>query len=171
MKYVNLRILLLCSLSLFISRTTQAQDEKFKAVFIYNFIKYIKWPDQEGSFEILVLGNTPLINEITALSAKKTAANKPIEIVKINAADEIKSGQIIFIPNSKTDMLPEILQKARDKNLLIITERPNACKNGSCINFIDKNGKLSFEISKSNITSTGLEVNSGLLTMGIPVEN
>jgi hypothetical protein len=149
----------------------KAQDEKLKAIFIYNFVKYINWPEQAGNFVILVLGNSAIIGEIEGVSAKKKAANKTIEVKRVNTPGEISQGHILFIPAAKTDLLAEVVPVAKSKNLLIITEKPNACKNGSGINFTSSNGKITFEVSKTNIVSCGLAVSNDLLTLGTQANN
>ncbi len=149
----------------------KAQDEKFKAIFVYNFTKHINWPVSEGDFMILVLGSGNIIGEIEQIALKKTVGNQPIKINRINSPDEINRGQILYITASKNDMLPDAFALAKKKNILLITEKSNACKGGSGINFVSKDGKLGFEISKTNIESCGLGVSSDLLKLGTAASN
>jgi len=151
--------------------STSAQDDKFKAIFVYNFTKYINWPVKQGNFVIYVLGNGRIIDEIEGIAAKKTVGNTAIEIKKISTTGEISDCHILFITSGKTDFLTEAFLLAKKKNILLITEKPSACKGGSCINFVDRDGKLTFEISKSNIESCGLEVSSDLLKLGTVTNN
>jgi hypothetical protein len=148
-----------------------AQDERFKAIFIYNFTKYINWPVSQGNFVINVLGNDAIISEIGEIATKKTVGNSKIDIIKVLSVSEIKKCQILFVSSSKMDLLSQVIQLARGKNILVITEKPNACKDGSCINFLSRDGKLTFEISKSNIESCGLQVSTDLLKMGTSTDN
>jgi len=53
--------------------------------------------------------------------------------------------------------------------VLIVSDSPGTIKDGSCINFILQNGKLNFEISKTNIEKQGLKVTANLLSLGIKV--
>ena len=150
---------------------SEAQEEKFKAIFIYNFTKYINWPPNTGNFVINILGNDAIINEIEGIASKKTVGNTQIETKRVNSTAEIANCQILFITAGKMDMLAEAFLVAKRKKILLITEKPNAIKNGSCINFVIRDGKLTFEISKSNIELCGLEVSSDLLKMGIGTNN
>lgn len=163
---------LLFSLILFGScASIKAQDERFKAIFIYNFTKYINWPANQGDFIINVLGNDRIIAEMSEIATKKMVGTSKIDIVKILSPSEIKHCQIVFISSSKMDMLSEVIQIARTKNILVITEKVNACKGGSCINFLSRDGKLTFEISKSNFETCGLQVSIDLLKLGTIAEN
>ncbi len=148
-----------------------AQDEKFKAIFIYNFTKYINWPASEGDFIINVLGDDAITMEMGEIATKKTVGNAKIKIIKILVLSDIKDCRILYVAAGKTDLLREIFLIAKKSNILVITEKANSCKNGSCINFINKDGKLTFEISKANIDVCGLEVSSDLLKLGQAATN
>jgi hypothetical protein len=151
--------------------SSKAQDERFKAIFIYNFTKYINWPVNQGDFVINVLGNDGILNEMGEIATKKTVGNSKIDIIKILSPSEITKCHILFIASSKMDLLSEAIQIARKKNILVITEKANSCKVGSCINFLSRDGKLTFEISKSNIETCGLQVSVDLLKLGIALDN
>ncbi len=163
---------LLCSLGLFGSfASMNAQDERFKAIFIYNFTKYINWPVNQGDFIISVLGNDRIITEMSEIATKKLVGTSKIEIAKIISPSEIKHCQIVFISSSKMDLLSEVIQIARKNNILVITEKVNACKGGSCINFLSRDGKLTFEFSRINFETCGLQVSNDLLKLGVLAEN
>jgi hypothetical protein len=151
--------------------SAKAQDEKFKAIFVYNFTKHINWPVSEGDFMILVLGSGNIVGEIEQIALKKTVGNQPIKINRINSPGEINRGHILYITSSKNEMLPDAFALAKKKNILLVTEKSNACRGGSGINFVIQGGKLGFEISKSNIESCGLGVSSDLLKLGTAASN
>jgi hypothetical protein len=168
----NLLLSMLLSLCILeFASSAAAQDEKFKAIFIYNFTKYINWPASQGNFVINILGNGNIMGEIEGIAAKKMVGSTQIETRRINSTAEINNCHILFITAGKTELLPEAFLMAKRKNILLITEKANSCKNGSCINFVNREGKLTFEISKSNIESCGLEVSSDLLKLGIGANN
>jgi roadblock/LC7 domain-containing protein len=163
---------LLVSVCLFGSfASVKAQDERFKAIFIYNFTKYINWPVTHGDFVINVLGNDGIIKEIETIAAKKTVGSSKIDIIQIFSTSEIINCHILFITSSKMDLLSEVFLIAKKNNILVVTEKANACKGGSCINFLSRDGKLTFEISKSNIEACGLQVSVDLVKLGILVNN
>jgi hypothetical protein len=149
--------------------TARAQDEKFKAIFVYNFTKYIDWPAKPGNFIITVFGNDPITAEIQSIASKKTVGSTSIDVKNIRSAAEISSCHILYVPDSKSDALTQVLAKAKDMNILVITENKDACKNGSCINFVSNGGKITYEISRKNIENNGLKVSGDLMQLGIIV--
>ena len=149
---------------------TFSQEEKFKALFIYNFTKYIEWPAVSGdNFKVAVIGNNDLVNELNNISTKKKIGQLNMSIIKAKSTSEVSKCQVIFVADNSYSELPELIDKAKKDNTLIITETPNACTHGACINFVSKNGSIKYEISKPNIVSYGLKVNAELLTLGIAV--
>lgn len=150
-----------------------ASNAKLKASYIYNFTKYINWPDKykEGNFVIGVLGTSTFYNDLTALLSTKTVGNQKFEIKSFTSAETV-SGicHILFVPTENSGMLPDILKKMKGKSTLIVTEKPGLAKQGAAINFIVENNKQKFELNKSNIEKYSLKVSSTLTSLAIAVE-
>ena len=158
-------ILCLVGLSYFV--LGYGQNEKFKALFIFNFTNYIEWPGgTNGTFIITVVGESPIITELQAISKIKKVGNATIEVKKVNSVSEIGSSQIIFIPSSRKKALPDVTQAMAGKPILIISDNAQG-KFG--INFIEIDSKQSFQISKANIEEHKLRVNSSLIALGTQV--
>ena len=150
-----------------------ASNAKLKASYIYNFTKYINWPDKykEGNFVIGVLGTSTFYNDLTALLSTKTVGSQKFEIKSFTSAESV-SGicHILFVPVENSSMLPDVLKKMKGKSTLIVTEKPGLAKQGSAINFVVENNKQKFELNKSNIEKYSLKVSSTLTSLAIAVE-
>jgi len=147
----------------------KAQDEKFKAIFVYNFTKYIDWPPKQGNFIISVLGTDPIAGELKGIASKKKVGQTSIEVKNIRTIGDIGNCNILYVSDSKSDALPQVLLQAKENNILVITENKDACKSGSCINFVSSGGKITYEISKKNIETNGLKVSGDLIQLGVLV--
>jgi len=164
---ISLRQLLLLFLIIFsMTDRIKAQDEKFKAIFIYNFTRYINWPVKTDEFVVTILGNDPIKGEMESIAAKKMVGNEKIRVISINSISELGNCQIVYIARNKSDLLTQVALKAKEFNILIITDKSNACSLGAGINFVSSGGKLTFEISKQNIENCNLQINSALLSLG-----
>lgn len=145
------------------------QSYKLHSVYIYGFTRYVIWPDDhnEGDFEIMVLGDTPMLEELKSLAAAKKVGERAIRITKINSAAEIKKCNILFIPSANSDKLGDVVTRIGNKSTLIITEEPGLGTKGSHINFIQKDGKLAFELNQSAATKHNLKISNTLSGMAI----
>ncbi len=159
-------------LFVFVLTNTQAQDEKFKALFIYNFTKYIEWPanKQSGDFIIGVFGTSPIQKELAVIAQKKRVGNQKISVKKINSVADCSACNIVFVPASKSSSVKDITAQVKSKGVIVITDKSGLAKTYSGINFVKVGGKQQFEINKKHIEAQGASVNSGLLTLGIPVQ-
>jgi hypothetical protein len=159
--------LFFCLAGLCYFATVFGQNEKFKALFIYNFTNYIEWPGgSASSFTIAVLGDSPIIGELQAIGKIKKVGSLSIEIVKVGSAAEIGNAQIVYIPAAKKKSLPDIAKALSGKPVLIIGDN---AQGEFGINFVEVDQKQSFQISKTNMEMRRLKVNSALIALGIPV--
>lgn len=154
---------------LLVSSVNAQKYNMFKALYIYNFAKNIDWPTSYNTqnFVIGVYGNSQIITELYKISKKKKVNNKTILVKKINSIDHISNLNILYIPINKSLLINKIVNKTKNKPILIITESHNFANKGSSINFILIEGNLKFEINKSIIRKHNLKVNNTLLKLGI----
>ena len=143
---------------------TQEQSYKMHPLFIFSFTRYVQWPEayNQGDFEILVLGESPLIEELKALAQSKKVGDRPIKIVKINGVSEIRKCNMLFVPADKSDKLNEVIQKIDAQSVLLMTEQPGLGAQGSCINFVSKEGRLTFELNQAAFTKRNLKASNEL---------
>ena len=151
-----------------------SQDYKYHSVFIYNFTKYVQWPpsnqNQNNSFVIGVLGNSPMMGELEKLMTKKNVGSLPIIIKKISNISEAITCQAVFIPSHKSSQFDSD-PLLRGKPILFITETDGLGKKGSHINFVIQDGKIRFELNQTTILEAGLKVSSQLSILAATVYN
>jgi hypothetical protein len=146
---------------------------KIKAVYIYNFTKYIEWPAdyQASDFTIAILGeNQSLYNELTNMSKVKKVDNKPFKIKLISDVSEIGKSHIVYIPDENRSNLAKALVNTKGKSALIVTETTGYAKKGASINFIILGGTQKFELNKSTAESNNLKVSSTLANIAVLVK-
>lgn len=150
-----------------------SSNAKIKATFIYNFTKYIDWPEKykEGNFVIGVLGTTSFYNDLTTLLSKKSVGGQNFEVKSYTTIESVSTVcHILFIPAENSGMLPDVLKKLKGKSTLIVTEKAGMAKQGSGINFVVDNNKQRFELNKNNVEKYNLRVSSTLTALAIAVE-
>ena len=161
-------------LAIFVGKTERAysQDADYKAytLFLYNFMKYIEWPNTEGDFVVGVMGDSPIKKELIALSETKKAKGRKIIVKVIHTADEAVGCSMVYIPSAKSSMLKLLLEKTKSKPILIVGEREGLAKKGAAISFVvDDDDALKFDMNKSVIDSQSLKVTNLLVQLAILV--
>jgi hypothetical protein len=115
-----------------------------------------------GTLKFLVVGESPLVDELKTLAQNKKVGDRPIKIVKISGVAEIRKCSMIFLPAERSNELPEVLKRVKDQSILVMTEQAGLGMQGSCINFITKEGKLAFELNQSALIKQNLKASTEL---------
>ncbi len=147
-------------------------DNEIKALYIYNFTKYIKWPEArqgQDKFIIGVIGESPVIPELKKIAATRKVAQSDIIIKQFSNDEDLSFCHILFLPFAQSDKVASAAKYASGHNTLIITEKTGLAKKGAGINFVTLDEKLQFEINILRLMKSGLEVSSDLEPLGIIV--
>lgn len=146
-----------------------AQNYKLRTVVVYSFTRYIIWPEDmsSGDFEIKILGESPFEEELKTMAQSKKVGSRAIKVSRIQNLGEIQRCHILIIPGSKSDMLEEVLKRLEGKPVLVVTEEQGLGEKGSDINFVDREGKLAFELNQATINNRKLKVSTELTRLAI----
>jgi hypothetical protein len=152
--------------------TAKAQDRPVHEVYsmmMYNFVKYVQWPDNNtsGEFVIGVIGNTEIYNTLTAWYGGKPRGNKTYVIKKFTSAAELAQCDVVFIDKSKSGEFENVKNKVAGKGTLLITDKAGLAEKGSAINFRTIDSKLKFELNQKAVESSNLKVSGALASMAI----
>ena len=145
------------------------QNYKSYSIYIYSFTRHIIWPDDynQGEFEILVLGDTPMMEELKALAQAKKVGERQIKVTRIESPSEIRKCNMLFVPGNRSNQLNEIITKISNLSVAIISEQPGVGAQGSHVNFVTKDGKLAFEINQAALGRNSLKITSMLSGLAI----
>lgn len=147
-------------------------NAKIKAVFIYNFTKYIEWPQtyKEGEFTIGIIGETPLYSELIKMTETKKVANQTLEVKKFSSPADVTKCHILYVSKDKSSSLGDIIKQLKNNSTLLVTEENGLMDKGAGINFIIKDNRQKFELNKSNVERYKLKVSSNLEALAFTVK-
>jgi hypothetical protein len=161
-------------LALFIFGSTFAtgQERPMHEVYsmmVYNFTKYVQWPDhnESGEFVIGVVGNTDVHSTLNAWYGGKPRGGKTYIIKKFNSAAEVADCHVVFVDKSKSNEFDLINNKVKGKGTLVITDKVGLGERGSGINFKTVDNKLKFELNQRVLEASNLKVSGSLTSMAI----
>jgi hypothetical protein len=149
-----------------------ADEYNLKAAFLYNFTRYIEWTPETNTqeFVIGVVGTSAIYDPLEDIANSKTVNGKRIVIRVFTNPEDITFCHILFVSRSANFPLIDIMEKARVKGTLIVTEKNGLAAQGAAINFIIVENKLKFEANTKSIKKADLKVSSQLLKLAILIE-
>ncbi len=153
----------------FFSFSANAQISNAQAMFLYNFSKLIKWPENatQGDFVFGVVGNMEVYNNLVQITNGKKIGMQNITVKYFKEAKEISNCHIIFIANNKITQFNEIMAKAQNKAVLIVTEKKGMINSGSVIDFVITENKLRYIVSDENARKNNLVLSKNIQDMAL----
>ena len=139
-----------------------SQEYEIKAAYLYNFLKYVEWPDSiNRTFLICVAGQNPFAGVLDGLTKNERVRGNPVKTEVILGFEP--GCYVIFTP--RTSNIPVYLQGAAGKPILTVGETPRFIEQGGIVNFFLENGKVRFEINRNAAERAGLRISSRLLQL------
>lgn len=150
--------------------TSYAQNEQFKALYIYNVTDFVEWPNIGDKFTICAPGDPSALQEFKENHGSKNVGGKAIVIKTGVDINNITACQVFYLPKAMNDKFQTVLSNIKGKPILLFTDGKGYAQKGSCLNFAVKGGSLKLEINRGNIEAQGLKVNHQLLELGQSVD-
>src|SRR5262249_29493664 len=100
-------------------------EYEVKAAFLYNFAKFVKWPDDASpgpTFVIAVLGDDPFGDVLDRTLAGKAVLDRKVEVRRLHPADPVAGVQILFVSSSERPRVGEILKSLHGAAVLTVGE-------------------------------------------------
>src|SRR6188768_3791799 len=107
--------------------TATAQDRpthEIHAAMLYNFIKYVQWPNESepGDFVVGVIGDENVFNTLKTWYDGKAKGTKKYVIKKLGSADEANSCQVVYVGKARNKDFEAIKSTVAGKSILTITD-------------------------------------------------
>ncbi len=137
-----------------------------KAVFIARVVMFIQWPeksnmaDKSQPFVFGVFGETPLKTwaEKVYSHEKNKIKGKKVKIRYFTTPAEVIDCNLLFIPKSAAEDLPQILSVTKNKPVLTVGDTEGFAEKGVHINLLLKSGKVKYEINSLTLLDSRLRV-------------
>jgi hypothetical protein len=146
------------------------QESQIKAAFLYNFAKFVEWPEvafkeAQSPFTICILGKDPFGDTLDSLG-EKTIEGKRLSIRRVSKIEEADRCHILFISASEKESLLHILKVTRKWNVLTVGDTKGFAQSGVIINLVSLDNKVGFEINIDAAEHVSLKISSRLLKLG-----
>lgn len=148
-----------------------ALEYRVKAAFMYNFIAFTHWPDEntDPTIRLCIYGADPFGNEVDKLESKPIHS-RYIKVARISNPEALNDCQVIFFSGSESN-LSNILHGQQNKPILTLADSQDAIAQGIVINMSLVHEKIVFEINLGAARRSGLEISSKLLQLASKVHH
>jgi hypothetical protein len=154
-------------------RASSAGEWQIKSAFIYNFTKFVEWPEAAlGSpaqpIVIGVLGEQALAQGLAAVVAGRNVNGRTIEVRPVRTVTEARATQLLFVSAAEEARYVAMRAELADSPVLTVGESPSFSVTGA-IGFVQEGEKLRFEINIGIAERSHLKISSQLQKLAIAV--
>lgn len=147
--------------------TVNPSEYQVKATFLYNFARFVKWPDDRFAdkntpITIGIVGNDPFGIDIDKTVEGKRINGRRIEIRHSQNVNTLECYHILFIGVDEKGEMAEILNRVKDRSVFTVGESKGFLHAGGILNFIIKDNKVRFNINPDAADRSGLWISAQL---------
>jgi len=157
--------LVIISLAFAKNGTAQESVTKMQSLYLYNFIKNIRWKNIEDKYVVGIFADDTKVADINSVIGIRKFNSKSIEVKKIFSPTEASNCQIIFVSTGYTSNIKRLNNPIILKNTLLVSEQ-GGIEDGVSIAFMLEDSKLKFKINESVCKASGLQISATLLSLG-----
>jgi hypothetical protein len=154
-------------------RASQASLEyEVKAAFLYNFAKFVEWPDNafstaDAPFVLCIVGNDPFDGALERVISDRTAHGRKILVRRMQ---EPAGGgcHLVFFAESENDRVARLVhtvQTAQSAPVLTVGETEAFEDSEGMIRLVVEEGGVRFDIDAASAERAGLKFSSQLLKL------
>jgi hypothetical protein len=172
-KAVRLAVLLAASVGggslLSPAACAQAPSEyEVKAVFLYNFAKFVEWPNDPSTngrepIMVCIAGQDPFGRILDQTILDKTANGHPFIVKRFKKGEDAAGCQILFTSSSDQTYIRSLFAALKGSSVLTVGETEGFPQLGGIVNFTLKENKVRFEINVDAAERARLKISSKLL--------
>jgi hypothetical protein len=147
-----------------------------KALFLYNFAKFVEWPASKFSstnapLVIGVFGQNPFDDHLENAVRGKQINGRTILVRQVADAPEVQQCHILFVGSGERRRLDDVFKAAETGSVLTVGETVGFLESGGMINFYLESGgaagkRVRFEIDDRVARRANLRMSSKLLNLG-----
>lgn len=155
----------------FLGKAT-AQEDKYKALFLYKFMQNFEFPSMKigDEYRIEVVGNSSVFDQLVSITEGKEVFGKPISVTKHTPGSSMRDVCVLFLSNKDKDLFESLHSEAIKNSTILIGETPGLGEKGAALNFTVKQGKIGFEMNTKTMDALNVKVSSSLKSLAILVD-
>jgi len=166
-KIIAALLFILLSASDTFGDTQRYTEYKIKAGYIYNFARFIKWPEKSfennpNSFLLCLVEGDPFGNQFQKVEGKSITGRK-LTVKRLKSNDNLKQCQILFIPAAEKAHMSSIIKSLDNSHVLTVGDIRNFHQIGGMVSLRKKGDQVKLEINLQATKRKELRINAKLL--------
>lgn len=148
-------------------------EYQLKAAYLYNFAKFIRWPDsafsdQNTPLVIGVLGENPFEGKLAPLTLR-SVRNRPIKIRYFKTLKDVQTCHLLYISSSGATETKSVINGLGTRPIITVGDSKKFAVHGGGIQFVTNRGRLRFIINLKAAKNSRVKIEAQLLSLALEV--
>ncbi len=146
-------------------------EYEVKAVFLYNFAKFVEWPAgafarTDGAVVLGVFGDDPFGVALDRIARQQNVKGRRIVIRRGRSLEELGHVHVLFVnvPDDASS-LPKFIRAASTGHRLVVGDSEYFASRGGAVGFFVEKQRVRFVVNLGAIDRAGLKMSSKLLAI------
>ena len=141
-----------------------------QAAFLFNFAKFVTWPDEafKHSQDILVIGvigEDPFGTILDETIHDKTIMGKKLAVRRFGKVEDATKSHILFLSSSEESHISHIIKALGKTNTLTVSDIDKFAEQGGMVAFTLEDQKVRFNVNMEAVERAELKMGSQLLKL------
>ena len=151
-----------------------AIEANVKAVFLFNFSKYVAWPAAEsersaGDLRICVTANDQFYALLKSAVQGEAIDGRPLVPVALEGLDDARSCHILYVGDGRSADARAWLDAVRGRQVLTVAD--GTLNDDTVITFVRDSSRIRFDINRASAGRRNLNVSAKLLRLARQVRD
>lgn len=152
-----------------------SKEYQLKAAFIYNFTKFVEWPEHsfanaESPIVIGILRGNPFNGELRKAVSGRKVNGRSIVVTQVTSTATARQVHILFVGAALDSRLKDFTGVLDGSTVLTVGESPAFARYGGMITFTLRGDSLRFVVNIDSAKKAGLKISSQLQKLGVRPE-
>lgn len=147
-------------------------EYKLRAAYLYNFSKFIRWPEsafrnKESALVIGLLGaDAPM--EIAELLNSRTIGSRPIQVRQYQTGESIDGCHLLYLQSNRN--WKPLLKELKSSRVITVGDTPSFADDGGAIQLLTIRKRLRFIINLKAPGFADVDIDSRLLSLALEIK-
>ena len=150
----------------------QALEDDVKAVFLFNFAKYVDWPEASrgtsATLRMCVPANPPFLSVVQSAVRDEVVNGRPLQAIGLDGLDGARECDILYVGDTSTGDAAAWAGAVRGHHTLTVGDGKLA--DGVVITFVRDKDRVRFDINRAAAAKQDLRISSRLLGLARRVD-
>jgi YfiR/HmsC-like len=140
-----------------------------KAAFLYNFAKFVEWPDDRASgsdapLTLCLLGEYPSADALDSIVGK-TVRGRKLSIAHVRSVDEAKKCHMLYLAPSEVARMADVVRGLQNDPVLTVCDVNSCTQAGAMIAMRTEQQRIHLDINLAAVQRTPLKMSAQLIKL------